>query len=61
MQLQLRSCSFPNTGFEIDYYLGPGEIVHITSDGYTQLKKTRGKDADMFISLGLLWLSAIIL
>ncbi len=33
------SCSFPNTGFEIEYFLGPGEIVHVTSDGFTQLKK----------------------
>jgi amidophosphoribosyltransferase len=33
------SCAFPNTGFELEYYLGPGEIVHITADGYTQLKK----------------------
>jgi amidophosphoribosyltransferase len=33
------SCSFPNTGFELDYFMGPGEILHITSDGYTQLKK----------------------
>lgn len=32
------SCSFPNTGFELEYFLGPGEIVHITSDGYTQMK-----------------------
>lgn len=35
----VETCSFPNTGFEIDYYLGPGEIVHITSDGFTQLRK----------------------
>jgi amidophosphoribosyltransferase len=33
------SCSFPNTGFELDYFLGPGEIVHITSNGYTTLRK----------------------
>jgi len=33
------SCSFPNTGFELEYFLGPGEIVYITEDGYTQLKK----------------------
>ncbi|MCX6332899.1 MAG: amidophosphoribosyltransferase [Bacteroidia bacterium] len=33
------TCSFPNTGFEIEYYLGPGEIVHVTADGYKQLKK----------------------
>ncbi len=32
------SCSFPNTGFELEYFLGPGEIVHITADGYKQLK-----------------------
>jgi amidophosphoribosyltransferase len=33
------TCSFPNTGFEIDYYLGPGEIVLITADKITQLRK----------------------
>ena len=33
------SSSFPNTGFEIEYFLGPGEIVHVTADGFTQLKK----------------------
>ncbi len=39
----VETCSFPNTGFEIDYYLGPGEIVHITSDGYQQLRKPGDK------------------
>jgi len=33
------SCSFPNTGFEMDYNMGPGEIGQITADGYTQLRK----------------------
>ncbi|TAL80169.1 MAG: amidophosphoribosyltransferase [Bacteroidetes bacterium] len=33
------SCSFPNTGFEPDYFLGPGEIVHVTAGGISQLKK----------------------
>jgi len=37
------SCSFPNTGFEIESYLGPGEIVQVTSDGYKQLKKPGNK------------------
>ncbi|MDX2431261.1 MAG: amidophosphoribosyltransferase [Bacteroides sp.] len=32
------TCSFPNTGYEIEYYLGPGEIVEITADGYKVLK-----------------------
>lgn len=33
------SSSFPNTGFELEYYLGPGEIQHITADGRTQVRK----------------------
>lgn len=33
------SCSFPNTGFELDYFLGPGEIVNVISNGFTQLRK----------------------
>ncbi len=37
------SCSFPNTGFELEYYLGPGEIVHVNADGYTQLRKPGDK------------------
>ncbi len=32
------SSSFPNTNFEIEYYIGPGEIVEITADGYKTLK-----------------------
>jgi amidophosphoribosyltransferase len=39
----VETCSFPNTGYEIAYYLGPGEIMQITSDGYTQLKKPGDK------------------
>lgn len=37
------SCSFPNTGFEIEYFLGPGEIIQITADGFTQLRKPGDK------------------
>ncbi|MCJ7449965.1 MAG: amidophosphoribosyltransferase [Bacteroidales bacterium] len=33
------SCSFPNTGFDLEYFLGAGEIIHLTNDGFTQLKK----------------------
>jgi amidophosphoribosyltransferase len=32
------TCAFPNIGYETEYYLGPGEIVRITPDGYEQLK-----------------------
>jgi amidophosphoribosyltransferase len=35
--------AFPNTGYEIDYYLGPGEIVEITAEGYRTLKPAEQK------------------
>ncbi|MCD4745950.1 MAG: amidophosphoribosyltransferase, partial [Bacteroidales bacterium] len=35
--------SFPNLGFNIYKYLGPGEIIFITADGYEQLKKPGDK------------------
>lgn len=28
------TCAFPNLGYEIDRYLGPGEIVRITAEGF---------------------------
>ncbi len=39
----VETSSFPNTGFETEYYLGPGEIVSITSDGYKQLREPGNK------------------
>ena len=33
------TCSFPNIGYETEYFLGPGEIVHITADGFTRLRE----------------------
>ncbi|MDD3404851.1 MAG: amidophosphoribosyltransferase [Sphingobacteriia bacterium] len=36
-------CGFPNLGFETEYFLGPGEMVHITADGFTQLRKPNKK------------------
>jgi len=37
------TCAFPNLGFEIDKYLGPGEIVFVTEDGHEQRKKPGSK------------------
>jgi amidophosphoribosyltransferase len=37
------TCAFPNTGYEIEYYLGPGEIVEITQEGYNILKPAEEK------------------
>ena len=33
------SSSFPNTGFELNYFLGPGEIVQISANGFTRIKE----------------------
>lgn len=33
------SSSFPNLDYEIEKYLGPGEIVHLRADGMEQLRK----------------------
>ena len=35
----VETCSFPNTGYETEYFLGPGEIVQVTADGYSRLKE----------------------
>ena len=35
--------AFPNLGFETSYYAGPGEIVRITSDEMTVLRKANPK------------------
>jgi amidophosphoribosyltransferase len=37
------TCAFPNLGFEIYKYLGPGEIVFMTADGCEQRTKPREK------------------
>jgi amidophosphoribosyltransferase len=33
------SCALSNLGYEVDYYLGPGEIISMSPDGYIQSKK----------------------
>ena len=37
--LASETCAFPNLGYEIDYFLGPGEIIKVTAEGYEQLRK----------------------
>jgi amidophosphoribosyltransferase len=39
----LETCAFPNLGFEVEKYLGPGEIVFITPEGYEQRKAPESK------------------
>ena len=36
-------CSFPNLDFELEYNVGPGEIVHLSADKITQLRKPNDK------------------
>ncbi len=33
------SCAFPNLGYEVERFLGPGEIIFLTADGYEQRTK----------------------
>jgi amidophosphoribosyltransferase len=37
------TCAFPNLGYDVDKYIGPGEIVEIKADGHKQLKKPEEK------------------
>jgi amidophosphoribosyltransferase len=37
------TAAFPNTGYEMEYTVGPGEIVEITAEGYKTLKKPEEK------------------
>jgi len=37
----LETCSFPNLGFTTEKYLGPGEVVFITAEGYEQKSQPR--------------------
>jgi len=37
------TCSFSNLDYQIEKYLGPGEIVRITTEGYEQLRKPNEK------------------
>ncbi len=37
------SAAFPNLGYDIEKFLGPGEIVFLSPDGYEQLKKPGDK------------------
>ncbi len=47
----LETCAFPNLGFEIKKYLGPGEIVLITEEGVEQ-EKPPGENMQI---CGFLW------
>jgi len=37
------TCSFSNLEFETEKFLGPGEVVKITAEGYEQLRKPNDK------------------
>lgn len=37
------TCSFSNLGYEIDYYVGPGEVLLLKADGFEQLRKPNQK------------------
>ncbi len=37
--LSSETTSFANTGYQVERFLGPGEIVFVTADGYEQIRK----------------------
>ncbi|MDP3915506.1 MAG: amidophosphoribosyltransferase [Bacteroidota bacterium] len=41
--VSFETCAFPNLNFEIEKFLGPGEVVSLTADGYEQLRKPNEK------------------
>jgi amidophosphoribosyltransferase len=41
--VSFETCAFPNLDFDTEYYLGPGEVVEITPEGYRQLRKPNDK------------------
>jgi len=41
--LASETISFPNLGYNIEYYLGPGEILKVTAEGYKRLKQPEKK------------------
>ncbi len=54
----METCAFPNLDYEIDRYLGPGEIVRLTPEGAETLAPP-GQAADLLLPLGLLRLSRV--
>ncbi|MFC2125220.1 amidophosphoribosyltransferase [Bacteroidota bacterium] len=41
--VSFETCAFPNLGYETEYYMGPGEIMKVTAEGYEQLRKPNEK------------------
>ncbi len=41
--VSFETCAFSNLGYEIEKYLGPGEIVKIKADGYEQVRQPNKK------------------
>ena len=43
VSVSFETCAFPNLGYEVDHFLGPGEVVFITADGWEQRMAPRDK------------------
>lgn len=41
--VSFETCAFPNLDFETELFLGPGEVVALTADGWEQLRKPNEK------------------
>lgn len=43
MAVAFETCSFPNLAYSIEKFLGPGEIVRLSADGFEQIRKPGDK------------------
>jgi amidophosphoribosyltransferase len=41
--VSFETCAFPNLDYETEYFIGPGEIIYLTAEGYKQLCKPNEK------------------
>ena len=55
------SFAFFNLGYETYRELGPGEVVFLTPESAETLVKPRGGNEDLFLPVGILWISHLYL
>ena len=55
------SSSLPNLDYEIEKYVGPGEIIRLRADGMEQMRKPNEGMQNLFLFVGILWISCFML
>mgnify|MGYP000523732691 CR=1 FL=1 len=55
------SSSLPNLDYEIEKYVGPGEIIRLRADGMEQMRKPNEGMQICSFFVGILWISCFML